>query len=73
MSVCGSDNWSKFEPILMNLYLNDWNKICEAKFEDEQNRSSGSGDMKSGQIGVHNRKNDDDQYYREFCCRQYCL
>ena len=54
--------------------------------EDEQNLSSGSGDMDIGPIKVPEKffenisrnmivteKNDNDQYYGEFCCRQYCL
>ena len=44
----------------MNLFLKTSNLIPEAKFEDEQNRSSGSGDMgkkvvKKCQIGVPER------------------
>ena len=27
----------------------------------------------SRNITLNTEKNDDDQYYREFCCRQYCL
>ena len=45
MSVRHLDNSSKSEQILMNIFLKTSNLICEAKFEDEQNRSSGSGDM----------------------------
>ena len=60
LSVCARDNSSKSEPILMNIFLKMSNLIPEAKFEDEQNRSSGSGDMtqklvKKCQIGVHER------------------
>ena len=44
-SLCPSDNSSKSEPILMNLFLKTSNLILEAKFEDEQNLSSGSGDI----------------------------
>src|ERR1700761_5692197 len=68
LSVCPSvrhhDNSSKSEPILMNLFLKTSILICEAKFEDEQNRLIGSGDMgkkvvkkwsKSGQIEVSQR------------------
>src|ERR1700761_2369140 len=44
-SVCQSDNSSKSEPIWMNLFLKTSDGLSQAKFEDEQNRSSGSGDM----------------------------
>ena len=43
LSVCPSDNSSKSEPILMNLFLKDG--LSQAKFEGEHNRSSRSGDM----------------------------
>src|ERR1700744_2677301 len=45
LSVCPSDNSSKSEPIWMNLFLKTSDGLSQAKFEDEQNRSSGSGDM----------------------------
>src|SRR6201996_7942905 len=54
MSIC------KSELILMNLFLKTLNLIPDAKFEDEQNRSRGSGDMgkkvvKKCQIGMPER------------------
>src|ERR1700761_3962356 len=54
MSIC------KSELILMNLFLKTLNLIPDAKFEDEQNRIGGSGDMgkkviKKCQIGVPER------------------
>ena len=45
LSVCGHDNSSKSEPIWMNLFFKTSDGLSQAKFEDEHNRSSGSGDM----------------------------
>ena len=44
-SACGHDNFSKSQAILMKFAESVGNIIYEAKFEDEQNRTSGSGDM----------------------------
>ena len=61
--VCPRDNFSKSEPFLMNFFFKYVGRsiyIYQAKFEDEQNRSSRSGDMgkkvvKKCQIGVPER------------------
>lgn len=50
--------------------------ICETKFEDEQNRLTGSGDMVKLRClrgFLRKTKDADEEYYREFYYGQYCL